>query len=290
MKQIRLMNQLAGISAFIFVTLFAASCSSDAFFGFDDDSFDSISSGGNCIKNVINPSDLDCIEFLDLTNLSLPKMTKEDLEILDKAEARLNITIINGVYNIREKSGSEINISERLFKFIISNFEKTNIIMRETAQTKVKRSKSGNGEVIISNDCVAYAISYMCELDYSTVNSWLSATFGQVYAQGGVPFDFVPYAVRHFRPTAYSHSSYPTGGLFNSNTLSDGVMVINGINSNNYHAVNAQSYHEPGALNSNHIVRYYDSMDGRGGTLYILSNNIPSYDLSNNKVVHMLVY
>lgn len=53
---------------------------------------------------------LELSDYSDLSNLSV-----EDRAILDEAEGRLKVHMKEGLYVIDYKSGSDVNISERLY-------------------------------------------------------------------------------------------------------------------------------------------------------------------------------
>lgn len=291
MKQTNKLKMIDAMAVSIMVALFTASCSNDEFFGFDDEySSNYLTEKQTVIE--IKPTTYDFSEYLDIENLSLSKMTEEELVILEKAEGRLSYSVVDGYCYVHEKSASEINISEKLFHYIIDCFDNNNDFMRKIKKGKIKRTKGGDPEVIIKHDCVAHAISYMCSIDYATVDSWLSSTFGAYYTNKGVPYNALIPVVQHFRPSATNHTSYPSGGIGNNHSLHDGVLIING-SGNEYHAVNAQYYHEPGLFNNNHTVRYFEvinSIPVRDCTVIISSNSIPSTNLGGSTIIHALVY
>lgn len=68
-----------------------------------------------CSENDFMESDyyenyLELSDYSDLSNLSV-----EDRAILDEAEGRLKVHMKEGLYVIDYKSGSDVNISERLY-------------------------------------------------------------------------------------------------------------------------------------------------------------------------------
>lgn len=303
MKQTNKLNMIAAMAMSSIGVLFVISCSKEDLFGLDDYYMDGYSHNietSNIKQSTIEikQSSYDFNEYLDLDNYSLDKMTEEELDILYKAEGRLNFTIIDGKYIIKEKEASEINISPRLFNYIKKNYESTNRLIDILSKTKPEkiRKKTRNSEewASTSNDCLAYAIAYKYNTSYESVNSWLYSQFGEYYINRGVPSNKVTYCVRHYCSSAYSHSSYPSGGLLNIHLLHDAVMVITTSDNTKTHAVNAIHYHEPSNSNNNHVVKFYYNAYNPAlvdtASYIITSNQIPSYSLTGTKVIEDLIY
>lgn len=302
MKQTNKLKMIAAMAVSVIGVLFVTSCSNDELFGFDDYYMDDNNKKlelSNIKQSIIEikQSSYDFNEYLDLNNYSLDKMTEAEIEILYKAEGRLNFTIIDGKYIIKEKEAADINISPRLFNYIIRSYEATNRLVDLLSKTKPdkKRKKTRNSEewASTSNECLAHAIAYKYNVSFSSVDTWLYSQFGEYYRNKGVPSNLVTYCVRHYCSSANSHSSYPSGGLFNNHSLHDAVMIITTSDNSKTHAVNAIQYHEPSTNNNNHVVRFYytyNSVVVDTASYIITANQIPSYSLAGTKVVEDLIY
>lgn len=292
MKQSTIFMTILRLTFSIFVVVCMISCSNDYFFEFDDDDsyYNHLLEKESLVE--IKPSTYDFSEYLDVEHLSFAKMTDEELVILEKAEGRLTFSVVDGCCFIHEKKASDINISDKLFEYIKKCYDNNNELMWKINSKNIKRTKGGDPEIVITHDCLAHAISYMCSISYSSVDSWLSSTFGSYYSNNGVPYNVILPVIQHFRSSATDHVTYPSGGIGNNHSLHDGVLILNS-NGNEYHAVNAQQYHEPGIFNNQHIVRYYqvyNSSVAYESSIIISSNSIPSTDIYGTRVINALIY
>ena len=85
-------------------------CTSDEWFDFENPE-ESINYNGT--RADIN------YEYLDIKESSFAHMTDKDWEVVAKARTRLTVIIQkDGQASIKEKSGKEVNISERVYEFI----------------------------------------------------------------------------------------------------------------------------------------------------------------------------
>lgn len=120
----------------------------------------------------------------DLDNLNL---SKDEMKILFEALGRINIEEKDGLYKLKEKSGAEINISEKLYKFFSSKIEYENQILISTPlvysrpRTRTMEESGGNNE---PTDCVAHTIADVLEHygitnSFDGVSSWIEDRYGK---------------------------------------------------------------------------------------------------------------
>lgn len=250
MKQINVFKMIVGMT-FSILTFAMTSCSSDDFYGFDDE----------IIKSGLydNQAFLDLSDYNDLSHLS-----SNDLTILSEAEKRIDIKLKGGLYEIKYRNGAEVNISERLFNYITENYNHLNTIAKSYG--KIKRTKgSGPESGLMGKDCVPIAISHYCNVDYQTVvNALLGKTFTLVDA------------VKLFKKDACEQTSLTTGS-------GSGILVLY------EHAVNLESVSQvPGE--SNYYVYYKDWQlypnDGGNGRYILVSNlSFPCQNIYGNMTV-----
>ena len=77
-------------------------------------------------------------EYLDLETYEMSKMTAKDMETISQALQRLNISKKNGLYEIKQTSGIQINVSEDLFEYITKSFAHTNKIVSPKSYNDLK--------------------------------------------------------------------------------------------------------------------------------------------------------
>lgn len=102
-----------------------------------------------CSENLENEEAK--LDYLSIySEKSLTEFTPEEWDILDEAKGRLNITITpTKLMNIEQKSGSEVNISEHLYRNIKLLIDNGNKIIQEATHTTTRMS---------GDDCVARCI------------------------------------------------------------------------------------------------------------------------------------
>lgn len=182
---------------------------------------------------------LELSDYSDLSNLSV-----EDRAILDEAEGRLKVYMKEGLYVIDYKSGSDVNISERLYDYITSNYYHFNSMISNSK--KFKRTKSVDPE---RNDCAVIAISHYCNIPYQEVVSRLVNR----------PKLDILKAVRVFKKSADEQSSFSLG-------QGSGILVVY------THVVNLESVntsYDPATNKLCYRVYYKDyQADSNGGNGY----------------------
>ncbi|MDR0602688.1 MAG: hypothetical protein LBG80_00110 [Bacteroidales bacterium] len=200
-------------------------------------------------------------EYLDLETYEMSKMSVKDMETMGQALQRLNIYKKKGLYQIKQTSGAQVNISEDLFDYITKGFEHTNVVYNpKSFNSFIPRLKSGNTEDSNtqprdSTHCASYALAAMGGVDYATAAAYSDSTYGA----GGVPADSMVSFFRNF---------YPNGSSVNPDSLSGGFMGSNMIyfqtSDSTGHAVNGTYYD----TNSGNIM-YSDPQTGGTGIINI---------------------
>lgn len=231
------------VSALIALTI---GCSEDEYFESDD------------FNNYLELSD-----YSDLSNLSV-----EDRAVLDEAEGRLKVHMKDGLYVIDYKSGYDVNISERLYDYITSNYNHFNSMVSKGK--KFKRTKFGDPE---PNDCAVLSISHYLDIPYQTVVDGLINR----------PNLTILKAVQTFKSSASQQSSIPLGE-------GSGILVVAG------HVVNLYSVNTSYEPTINYLcyrVYYKDyQVDNNGGNgLYynVTELDLPctfEYDGSSNNIIY----
>ncbi len=195
-------------------------------------------------------------EYLDLKTYEMSKMSVEDMETIGQALQRLDISKQNGLYQIQQSSGAQVNISEDLFDHIAKGFEHTNKIYSHRSFNRlIPRLKSSDteGETAAqdSTHCASYALAGMGGFDYDEVAAYSDSTYGTE----GVPADSMDSFFYHY---------YPNGSSASPSDLSTGPMGTNMLYFQNSdttgHAVNATFYD----ANSN-IFIFDDPQTGESG-------------------------
>ncbi|HOT14820.1 MAG TPA: hypothetical protein PK252_08675 [Bacteroidales bacterium] len=194
-------------------------------------------------------------EYLQLDSYELSSMTEKDMKIMGKALERLNIEYTNGVYFVKQKSGSEVNISDELFTFIKNSFDYSNKLFKPNSVIYKKvRVKSGSPEggktEKDTTNCVAIAIAKMANLSSDSVIAICKRLFGN----DGVPSDSIDYVVKYICPTAQKSTKYTPGF-----TNYDFIWFKTGPDSG--HAVNATRNFENG------YIFFYDGQNKQNGII-----------------------
>ena len=152
MKQTNKLKMIASMAICVIVVFFAASCSNDAFFGFDDQN-DFNEEG---ISNYSYFIEWDSTLFSDSHNNS--NSSRNDL--LLEAINRIGVYKKNGVYCFRNNSARQIGMSDELYNYICGKFLNTNSILRKINNKTSK--KNGNREWwdYMPKDCFIHSISH----------------------------------------------------------------------------------------------------------------------------------
>lgn len=197
-------------------------------------------------------------EYLDLETFEMSKMTAKDMETISQALQRLNVNKKNGLYEIKQTSGLQINISEDLFEYITKSFAYTNsVVSPKSFNNLIPRLKSGSteGEPQDSTHCASYALAAMGGYNYNDVAAYSDSLYGT----GGVPADSMD---------SFFYNYYPNGSSVNPDSLSGGFMGNNMLYFNTSdstgHAVNGTYYD----ANSGNIM-YSDPQTGGSGIINI---------------------
>lgn len=197
-------------------------------------------------------------EYLDLETYEMSKMSVKDMETISQALQRLNISKKNGLYEIKQTSGIQINVSEDLFEYITKSFAHTNkIVSPKSFNNLIPRLKSGSteGGQQDSTHCASYALAAMGGYNYNDVAAYSDSTYGA----GGVPADSM---------ASFFYYFYPNGSSVNPDSLSGGFMGNNMIyfqtSDSTGHAVNGTYYD----ANSGNIM-YSDPQTGGSGIINI---------------------
>lgn len=200
-------------------------------------------------------------EYLDLETYEMSQMSVKDMQTIGQALQRLNIYKKKGLYQIKQTSGTQVNISEDLFNYITKGFEHTNVAYNpKSFNSFIPRLKSDNIEGINiqpqdSTHCASYALAAMGSVSYATASAYSDS----IYGDGGVPAD-----------SMYSFFSnfYPNGSSVNPDSLSGGFMGSNMLyfqtSDSTGHALNGIFYDS----NSGNIM-YSDPQTGGSGIINI---------------------
>lgn len=189
-------------------------------------------------------------DYLSLSpNVNYDQLTDTDLEILSEAFVRLDIrTNEDGLFDITQKSGKDINISEELFNYFHLIAENTNERIlsdiqysRNIVQTRQEGLSSGT-------DCVAYSIAFATGQDVGEIDSWITSQYGN----NGVSSEKFYSVMRHFNENGVQVSC----SMFNHMTINDKTTRKYIIVLNYSHAVNVVQ------KNGNNIM-YYDAQNRR---------------------------
>lgn len=213
---------------FGFVMMVVTACTSDEWFGLDDTN----SEYPQTTRASLNE------EFLDVEETSIQKFTHKDWETFIKASTRLTVSVQkDGQYLICEKTGKEVNISDKLFNFIKQSYENSNKVIAQNSiripRKKRSATESNNPTGSTHFDCVGEAIAHYLTIDVSDVNDSLSRVF-PTYAQNGIHRDSLLDAVKLFKPDASKQSKFVESDPVN-------ITYINGVAAISGHAVNTAS-------------------------------------------------
>ena len=247
-------------------------CTSDEWFDFENPE-ESINYNGT--RADIN------YEYLDIKESSFAHMTDKDWEVVAKARTRLTVIIQkDGQASIKEKSGKEVNISERVYEFIKTSYKNGNEVLLGLTEKKTSRKKrssvEGSGHICTWKDCVGHSISYNWLLNLETGNATLQL-FYPSYSSSGIPRADMLDAVRIFSLTANKYNRYVGASFFNCSL--NGILVISN------HAENAESI-ERSYVKTTYTLNSYDSQSAKYRSYEILGDTVPSLSPNGNVVIN----
>ena len=195
MKKISNYFKLA-LFAFV-ISASVVSCSNDEFFGFDDDFSKNTS-------HILTMRQINNHDYLDY-NDNIPLDDERNIFIYSEAYDRLTIAWNNNHFSVKETSGAEASISERLYFDIKKSIDALNYsigyVDREK-HDKFKRQLRDNPEGIHYNNlnCPCYAITYFLygnvnQKKLKEIDEKLYQKYGSRYVNGDLYLSEVPEAV-----------------------------------------------------------------------------------------------
>lgn len=126
------------------------------------------------------------------------QMTSETISIVMEALQRVGFQKdSDGYYEIPEYSAANVNISERLFSFVVTLIERANdriYSYSDFGSIKRVKTRSEKDDEKKYSDCVARCIAYSMDKDYNEVNSWIEDQYGD----DGVPVKNFFDTMKHF--------------------------------------------------------------------------------------------
>lgn len=276
------------LSVIAVVVVTVSSCSSDSdFFGLDG--LEDFKSTHISTKSGL----VDISEYLDMSNYnSGHNISESDLLILTKAEERLSVIMTLNGYEIQQKNGKEVNISEQLYDYIEENYRSLNSLMGYNKNRIPKRQLSRNTEVNSKNDCVAYAIANALNISYNTVDTALKNKYSEYRSGNGLQQGHLEEAMKLFNSSACERSTlYPYAGFNGSENI---ISLQGGVFGNNGHAVTALKVTKANSGQWNYVW-YHDYQSGGGDHYYMIwpeseYNTVPTKDKFNNTVISIYVY
>jgi hypothetical protein len=192
------------------------------------------------------------LEYLDLKTFEMSKMSVKDMEIIGQALQRLNIYKSKGLYQIKQTSGEQVNISEDLFIYIKKGFELTNHYSLSSSIPRFKAGPAeGGGNTQDLTHCVSYALAALGGFSYETLATYSDSKYGS----NGVLSGDVGSFFFHFYPNGTSIAPRDlNGGFMGKNILFFKITeTVGGVIKTTGHAVNGTYYD----ANSGKIF-YYD--------------------------------
>lgn len=202
------------------------------------------------------------VKHLDVETYDMSKMSANEVETVGKALQRLNISKKNGLYQIKQTSGAQVNISEDLFEYIKKGFEYTNkIICPKSFDNQIPRLKSGSQEGDEDplpennpNDCVAHGLANMGNVSYDSAYAYIDSS----YNGDGVPGSAMDSVVKNFYPNSTENYLPPTGG-----SMDNAMLIFRDVNGEG-HAVNAEEY-----FPATNLIRFHDYSSGGQAWIYL---------------------
>ncbi len=180
-------------------------------------------------------------QYLEIKHYNISTMTEEEWAVFYEAESRIGIYKENGFFRFRNDNAKDINISEKLYTFIKSQYEHTNYLINKYSTgflPKIKSSsESGSSQI---PDCVPRSISKMGRNNpsYEDACDECDRQDPNWRSNGGVASSLVGSIITHFDSniTTVLKSSFPEDTTISN--LNHCVMLIDMGNSID-HAVNA---------------------------------------------------
>lgn len=252
-----------GLTVITFVIMTATSCSSDAdYFGLDE--FEDV----QCLYSLNTYQDSN---YLDMQESYFKNFTDEDWKIYIEAESRLSYIVSgDGQRSIVQKSGGEVNISDRLFENIKSNIENTNKLISSNNKVSIPRSKTRNIEPELEgNDCVGQCIAEYCGLRLEDVNKTICSKYPGYASGAGVDPNHLLSVVRLFKSDAVEMNKF-----YHLDNFS-GVKNISGIIALRGHAVLIKKIAYQDSAKNYHIWAY-DPQNNSNFDTDIYKNEIPA--------------
>ncbi len=196
-------------------------------------------------------------EYLTLKVYKMTEMSKKDLKTVSKARRRLDISLENGPWHIEQTSGAQVNISEKLYKFIKKGFENYNkIVVQDRNRTldysvpllksnSVEGGGSGGGYQVVGG-CYPRALSHI-----SSVNSSFWTIYNYQYGRygpgPGIPADDLMVEGNYFSSAPLNY--YSRYALHLGENLQNTIVVFRTIYGTG-HAVNGIN------VDSTYIIAY----------------------------------
>ena len=266
------------LAAVTLIIMTATNCSSDAdYFGLDE--LEDV----QCLYSLNTYQDSN---YLDMQESYFKNFTDEDWKIYIEAESRLSYTVFeDGQRSIVQKSGEEVNISDRLFENIKSNVENTNKLISRNNKVYIARSKTRNIEPepeLEVNDCVGQCIAEYCRLDLKDVNKKICSKYPE-YANGlGIELNDLLSVVRLFKPDAAEQSKfYPIDNFSGEQSIS-GILALYG------HAVVIKKIAYRDSTKNYHIWAY-NPQSGDNFDTDIYKNEIPTSIAGGSTIIFKYV-
>lgn len=209
------------------------------------------------------------LPFLTIdTDIEFSKLSKNEQAILMEAYGRLNISNEDGLFNLKQISGEQVNISENIFLYFKSIIDETNqsIISSEINLSRPRTRTATEIDTNMPTDCVAHAISWALRdgdgKPVSEVTQWVESQYGN----NGVPGDQFYTVLNHYFygspipiPTKYE--------FYNSNKVIMAIRIPGG-----GHAVTLLSIEGPNVI-------YQDNQDGNKVKMCLVLDIIYLYSI-----------
>lgn len=264
------------VAAVAFVIMTATNCSSDTdYFGLDE--LEDV----QCLYSLNTYQDSN---HLDMQESYFKNFTDEDWKIYIEAESRLSYIVSeDGQRSIVQKSGGQVNISDRLFDNIKSNIENTNKLISCNNEASIARIKTLNIEPELEgNDCVGLCIADYLNLDIVSVNKKIALEYPEYATGGGVLLANLLDVVRIFKPSAAEQSKFYPEDNFS------GTQSISGILALHEHAVviSKIAYRDS---TDNYYIWAYDPQNRLNFGSEIYKNEIPASREGGSTVIYKYV-
>lgn len=130
----------------------------------------------------------------DFSHLSM-----EEWKTVQNAARRIDVVVKDGLFSIKQTSGSQVNMSEDLFEYFQDGIKNTNKEIRKQVKLSRKRSRYG-GELEDepkNYDCVAQSILAVYERMGVAIGDKLDWIEEQ-YGTEGVPFGEISIVMEHY--------------------------------------------------------------------------------------------